>query len=111
MIDVNSAIWQWGTLVAGMAVTALLLAVGHWFPWPQRLTRVEAYVYGGSSLWVGLAVWRLLCGDWRTVVGALAIDIAGWLAVVGAYKVDGVVRRIRQARAIERTDDELPVTE
>ena len=109
MIDMNGVMWQWGTLGVGMVVTALLLAVGHWFPWPRRLRRIEAYMYGGSALWVGLAAWRLLNGDWQTAVGVLAIDLVGWGTVAGAYQVDGLVRRIRQARATERTDDELSV--
>ena len=74
----------------GMLVTMLALGVGHWFPWVRRLTRIEAYVYGGASLWLGFAVWRLLNGDWETIVGMLAIDVAGWVAVVGAYRLDEV---------------------
>ena len=101
--------WRWGTLAVGMLVTALALGVGHWFPWVRRLRRIEAYVYGGCSLWLGFAVWRLLNGDWETIIGMLAIGISGWLAVVGAYRLDEVVRRIRQAHNAEVVDDELSV--
>jgi len=109
MFEISGAIWRWATLAVGMLVTALALGMGHWFPWVKRLTRIEAYVYGGSSLWLGFAVWRLLNGDWETVVGMLAVDVAGWAAVVGAYKLDGIVRRIRQAHNAEVVDDELSV--
>lgn len=104
-----SLIWRWGTLAVGMLVTMLALGVGHWFPWVRRLTRIEAYVYGGASLWLGFAVWQFLNGDWESVVGMIVIDVAGWLAVVGAYKLDGIVRRIRQAHNAEVVDDELSV--
>jgi len=109
MIDMGCVAWRWGTVGIGMVLTGLLLAVGHWFPWVRRLTRIEAYMYGGTSLLLGFATWRLFNGDWETPLGMLAIDLAGWGAVAGAYKLDEVVRRIRQARSAEAVDDELSI--
>lgn len=99
--------WEIGTLVAGMLLTALVLAVGHWFEWPRRLTRVEAYIYGVASLFAGFALWRGLNGDWLGPVGLLVICLVGGLTVILAYKWDGFVLRVRQARKVEGLDDEL----
>jgi len=87
--------WQVGTLAAGAVLAGLLLAVGHWFPWVRRLGRVPAYVYGVVPLWLGFGLWRILNGDWLTVVGLALIAVAGGATVVGAYWVDGVVERVR----------------
>ncbi len=101
--------WELGTLVAGALLAALVLAVGHWFPWAWRLSRIQAYVYGVVSIWLGFAAWRLLNGDWVTVVGLGVIAGAGGVTVVLAYRLDGVVRMVRQARKAEGSDDELAV--
>lgn len=107
MIFTESIWWRMGTLGAGALLTVLVLAVGHWFPWPRRLSRIQAYVYGVSSILAGFAVWRLLNGDWVTVVGLGVIAGAGGVTVVGAYRLDDVVRMVRQAWKAEGSDDEL----
>jgi hypothetical protein len=44
--------------LAGCILTALLIALGHWFPWPQgALNRIAAYTYGLAAIIVGCAVW------------------------------------------------------
>ena len=103
----SRVVWEWGTLGASALLTALVLLVEHWFPWTREPTRVEAYVAGVSTLLAGFATWRLLCGDWVMVVGLGVIVMAGGLAVMGAYKVDGMVRRLRQGGKAERGDEEL----
>lgn len=99
--------WEVGTLGAGVVLTCLLLAVGHWFPWVGRLSRIGAYVYGVMAILAGFGGWRLLNGDWVSVVGLVVIVVAGGATVVGAYWVDGAVLALRQARKVEATDDEL----
>ena len=48
-------LWEWGTLAAGALLAAMVLAIGHWFPWPRRLTRVQAYAYGVAGILAGQA--------------------------------------------------------
>jgi len=100
-----------GRLVSGAVLTALLLAVGHWFPWVKPLSRVHAYIYGVGAIVAGFALWQLLSGTWMTVVGLLIICGAGGGTVIVAYRVDGVVKRLRQAHMAERGDDELAIAE
>ena len=78
-----------------LALTALTLANLHWFPWPTRLKRVEAYALGvavllgvpigamvithaaglvyGQLFWAGLLVANAAVGG-GTVIVAYAID-------------------------------------
>jgi len=107
MLQIDPVIWSLATLIAGAMLTALVLAVGHWFPWPQTLDRVSAYVYGVLSILAGFALWRFLNADWRTIIGLVIICCAGGATVVLAYRIDGWVLAIRQARKIEATDADL----
>jgi len=107
MIHIDPVWWNGATLLAGAILTGLLLAVGHWFPWPRTLDRISAYVYGVLSILAGFALWRLLLADWQTVVGLVTICCAGGATVKAAYKIDGWVIEIRKANKIEATDAEL----
>lgn len=107
MIQIDPVWWGWVTLIAGAILTALVLAVGHWFPWPRTLDRISAYVYGVLSILAGFALWRLLNTDWQTVAGLVAICCAGGGTVKMAYKIDGWVIEIRKAHKIEATDADL----
>lgn len=111
IIFMESMWWRLGTLGAGALLTALVLAVGHWFPWVRKLPRVRAYVYGVVSIWLGFAVWRFLNGDWRSPVGLVIIASAGGATVIGAYWIDDIVVRVRQARKAEMVDDGLSIPE
>lgn len=97
--------WVWW-LVASVGV-ALTLAVGHWFPWVKRLSRVHAYVYGTATIWLGFMVWRGFAGDWVTPVGLAGLCVVGGATVVLAYRIDAVVLAVRQAQRAEASDDEL----
>jgi hypothetical protein len=107
MLQIDPVVWTWATLGAGALLTALVLAVGHWFPWPRTLDRIPAYIYGVVSILAGFALWRLLNADWQTVVGLVIICCAGGTTVVLAYQIDGWVLAIRQARKAEATDADL----
>jgi len=74
--------WQIGTAIAGAVLTALLMAVGHWFPWPYPIVRIQRYTYGTTFILLGFSLWRLLNGDWITPAGLLGISIAGGATVV-----------------------------
>jgi hypothetical protein len=101
-----------GTLVGGMLLTMLLLAVEHWFPWVEHpLPRIKAYSYGVAAILAGFWMWRLLNDDWLTPAGLTLISLAGGLMVILAYRWDGTVRQLRQARKAEAVDDELAFKE
>jgi MFS family permease len=98
---------NWSGLIIGVVLTALLLAIGHWFPWLDRNRRIRNYSYGTASIIAGFAVWRLPAGDWVSVVGLLLIAIVGGLVVIGAHEADRTQQQIRQARMAGMSDDEL----
>lgn len=99
--------WTLISLLLGALIAALLLAIGHWFPWIQRLRRLHAYTYGTAALWAGFTLWRLLNRDWLTPAGYLLIVAAGGATVHLAYKLDAWILAIRQARKAEDTHDRL----
>lgn len=85
-------------LLAGAILAALLLALGHWFPWPRRRpTRLQAYTYGVISLWLGYTLWRALLADWLTPAGLLLISIIGGAVTHLTYWLDARIIELRQA--------------
>jgi hypothetical protein len=111
IVITSSLLWQFGTLVAGAVLTALLLAVGHWFPWPRRLSRLDAYGYGTIAIFIGFALWRLLNRDSFTAAGFAFIATIGGITVILAYKIDDVVLAIRKVIKAQSSDPELAADE
>jgi hypothetical protein len=107
VIFTQSLFWQIGTLAAGAILTTLILAIGHWFPLPHRLPRIQAYIYGTTAIIAGFALWRLLNGDWITIAGLVIVATAGGITVILAYKIDDIVARLRQAHQAQAADEEL----
>lgn len=99
--------WELGTLILGGTVTVTMLLVGHWAPWVDRLSRIKSYTYGTFWIWAGVALWRVLNGDWRTAVGSFLIVGAAGATVVLTYRIDRLVKAIRKARKAESVDDEV----
>ena len=93
------------TLVRGAIISSLLLTTGHWMPW--QLSRIQAYVYGVASLWIGFAVWRFPVGDWLTPVGFLVLALIGGAVVKLAYTTDSITREVREARMRRMVDDDI----
>jgi len=81
---------EWLYLTPGLALTVLLLAVAHWMflKLPLPLPRLWAYRIGVSCIWSGFALWRLLMGDWVTVVGLFALCVVSGAAVASFYWID-----------------------
>lgn len=90
----------------GIALSVLLLLIGHWFPyhlWNGReMTWIERYVYGTTCLLAGFSLWRLLIGDLITPLGLLSIDAASGLAVLSAYWYDDLALARSKARKAEK---------
>jgi len=93
--------WFW----VGVAISALLLFVGHWFPWPTELHKLAAYVYGVVSIVLGYSIWQLKAGGQDGVANVaglvIIVVISGW-AVFTAYGIDWLVKMIRKAWKAER---------
>ena len=99
--------WTLISWLIGAFIAALLLAVGHWFPWLQRPSGLRDYTYSAASLSIGFAAWRLLNADWITPLGLLAIAVIGGVTVKLASELDAWILAIRKAKKAERHDDYL----
>jgi hypothetical protein len=95
--------WFWMAVV----VSALLLFVGHWFPWPKELHKLGAYVYGVGSILAGFMLWQLQNGNWQPVLGLLVIVVVSGIAVFLAYGLDWLILRVRQSWKAEADDPDL----
>ena len=97
---------EWLLLIPAVALSVLLLAVFHWFPWVHRLPRLWAYRIGVACLWCGFALWRGIMGDWVTPLGLAAICVLAGYAVTCFYWIDDQLDDIgidsRKARRGER---------
>lgn len=102
--------WPAISLAIGASISTLILAASHWFPTLQRLTRIQAYIIGTVTLWIGFFVWRVLVGDTWTPIGLAIIDLAGGFTVIAAYGHDSNINAHRRVRMIERNDDQLTLS-
>ena len=89
---------NWLHFSLGAILTMLLLALGHWFPWPRKLPRLRAYVYGVASIGVGCTIWGGLDENWWTVLGWWILAFLGGATVYLAYWIDDRVLDYRKAR-------------
>jgi hypothetical protein len=80
---------MWSTdLLLGLVAMALLLIVGHWFPWSRRLHRLVAYTWGVASIGVGVTIWLGRQEQW-TLLAELAFFVGSAGAVTaGCWLVD-----------------------
>jgi predicted membrane protein len=95
--------------IVGTGATALILALGHWFPWPRELHRLEAYVYGVAAILIGSGVW-LWASGYRDIWGGLTfMAVIAGLTTGLTYLVDEA-RSARKYRRIvnERLDKYNP---
>lgn len=79
-------------LLTGATLTALLLLVGHWFPWQRwlgrEMHRLESYVYGTTSIFLGFSfVMWIEASTYRAWQLAIIIIAAG-VATFSAWIID-----------------------
>lgn len=74
--------------LVGLGTTALLLFVGHWFPWPHDLHRLAAYAYGVASILIGAGLWLWASGMRDVWVGLVFLSLVAGLATGLAYLID-----------------------
>lgn len=86
----------------GLTLTALLLAAGHWFPWPKRLHRLLAYAYGVGAILAGTAIWLGLLGLWSLWLGLLAFAVISGVTTGLAYGIDRLLNLWLRTRSHER---------
>ena len=71
----------WG----GLIITALLLVGGHFFPWPRRLGKLQAYTYGILAIYAGLLFWL---GSGPLFWQMLGFPVVGGLTTLLSYHYD-----------------------
>ena len=102
--------WYVAEQLAGILVTLVLLAIGHWLPWPEIrwpiLSRLARYSYGTLSIWIGFSLFAWLIGQAWLAVPLLAISAFGGAGVSLAYGWDFSIRMINKALMTEY-DEEL----
>lgn len=107
-------------LVTGGAISALVLLVGHYFPWHkllgEELSRLWSYRYGSGACWVGFAYWRYFgLGDYASPIGLMFIYTIAGTVVWLAYRIDAKGQTLTIANRRRKTDkfdspaDEIPV--
>lgn len=69
----------------GLIITALLLALAHFFPWPRRLHRLAAYVIGVGAILLGVYVWLGNGEVWR---GLLVFAVVAGATTGLCYGID-----------------------
>lgn len=88
---------QW-RLASGLTVAGLGYLAQHWFPWPRKLRRLEAYAIGTLTLWIGMAIWRAPSREFWL---SCAFPLVAGLAVGGAYAYDAIRNLIVRAHLNE----------
>ena len=84
--------------VLGLLVAGLLLAVAHWFPWPQRLHRLLAYACGVAALLAGQLIWLGATPTWW---GLALFAVIGGLVTGACYLVDWLLNLWVRSRVAE----------
>jgi len=92
----------------GVAFCGVALVALHYFPWPKRLTRPQAYIVGTlaiiatfSGVCIYLAWWLPLAAIWAITVGA-------GIAVLMCYAYDawrGATNLLRMGKHGDSSDD------
>jgi hypothetical protein len=93
--------------LVGIGFTVLTLAVGHWFPWPSRLTRMAAYAFGVAMILAGQVIW--LAPNWPLLLGLAAFCVAAGITTGACKLIDWVLNLHVQVQTVgsehERSDD------
>ena len=82
----------------GLVVTAALLAIGHWLPWPRRLRSRETYTYGVGSILIGLLIWLGFTDAWLAIS---VFAVVGGLVTGATYLYDRVMNWRQRAALFE----------
>jgi hypothetical protein len=92
--------------VFGAFATASLILVGHWFPWPVRLHRLAAYVYGCTSILIGAGVWLIPSKQLLVWLGFATITAVAGAMTCLSYLIDGNLKADKTQSTLEKVLDE-----
>jgi len=90
---------------AGLGASSALLAIAHWFPWPRKPRRIEAYAIGLTALLIGQAVWLGTTGQWALWLHLALFCAVGGAVVSGGYAIDYVLNLRAQLKARDGRDE------
>jgi hypothetical protein len=92
-------------LIAAL-VTALILIVEHYFPWPMLIGRelrpVECYIAGVLAIHLPLTTLLLLWSSWEALAALWILTAAGGLVVMASHALDHYLDIRVRARIAER---------
>ena len=95
-------------------VTALALAVEHYFPWRlvlgRALPRIPAYILGMAAVAVPVSVLFLLWNAYLEIAALWAAIVAGGLTVMICYALDRYLALQARASEAEEREDQLKKT-
>lgn len=105
MIDLQAIFY----LITGGAISALILLVGHYFPWHkllgEPLNRLWSYRYGSTACWVGFSYWRYFgLGDYASPIGLMIIYAVAGTIVWLAYVIDAKGQALTIANRQRKTE-------
>lgn len=89
----------------GAGFVALVLMLGHWFPWSfflagRKLPRLAAYTYGSLGVLGGFAIWRgAQDNPGNTPAGLGGLYLVAGIATTAAYLIDEVAKISARANA------------
>ena len=95
-------------------ITALALAVEHYFPWHlvlgHTLPRIPAYILGMAAVAVPISVLFLIWKAYLEMVALWAAIVAGGLTVMICYALDRYLALRARAHEAEEREDQLKKT-
>lgn len=98
--------YELSTLIPGIVVGCVAIAVAHLALWDLQLPRVPAYVIGTTCVLAGMVVSTAITGDWRPVGFYLAHLIPAGAIIALAWGARGALARRAVAEADARAIQE-----
>lgn len=85
----------------GLTITALILLVEHWFPWPKKPGYLERYAMGCGAIYIGLLIWLGPQQQWILLLQLLAFYLISGAVTTGAYYHDHASNLRQKLRSYE----------
>jgi Na+/melibiose symporter-like transporter len=83
------------------ALSALIILVGHYFPWPRKMHRPEAYSYGIIAIMVPYSVVCIASQWYAQMIVAWCLVAAAGFATLTAYAYDWAMRAHNTLKAVD----------
>lgn len=92
-------------IIACSIISALIILVGHWLPWPRKLRRPEAYGYGILAIMLPFTAICLKNGWYLPMIAAWCCVGAAGMMTLGAYAYDRAMQAINVMRLRDGNED------